>query len=636
MKAYQLKIAIKNSHPPIWRRCIVPAGITFSQLSIILNKVMGWNGYHLSEFEFYHLGLQLREDDGFDDFFPYGEFDLLDSSKTYINEYMENQGWFTYTYDFGDDWQHRVTIEKIIKDYSNNYPCVLKFKGACPIEDCGGIEGYYNCLDIMNNPAHTEYTETVKWTKSQMYMEEYDMEAVNGDLRETCFVTLWKGDNRSQNAIYEDQMKLFSREMSQQLMQRSGFNVKDISLADILDSCAKDEIKVMAQNYGLNKLSSLKKADMVQKTVEKMLEPNTMRNSFLFLRDMEIEAFEKAMDFGVGYIPVPGEESLYDRLFDSAYIGIRNDDSIDVPIDVADLYHKINTEEFIRNRKRVSWLTDCFFAATKLYGVVPVKIMLKVANRCKSIQFNPISLLEFYDMIPEQKKAFVLMDDLFIHRDLLQIKDNYKNLMRCQGDKKYYIPTDKEIADISVNGYFAQDENIQRLIEFFKMKENVDVEDAQYIGCEIQNEICAGCDMQDIFEIINDWGISFRDENHINRFMPIINDVWNNTRMLFNRGFKPNELLDEERKYQNPLHLGRMPAIVPGSSEAARLLMEGKDEIQKMGFSIDFESNATKVPIFAMSNGVNGQIETAIKKIYPNDLCPCGSGKKYKKCCGKK
>ena len=23
------------------------------------------------------------------------------------------------------------------------------------------------------------------------------------------------------------------------------------------------------------------------------------------------------------------------------------------------------------------------------------------------------------------------------------------------------------------------------------------------------------------------------------------------------------------------------------------------------------------------------------KKVYPNDPCPCGSGKKYKKCCGK-
>ena len=24
------------------------------------------------------------------------------------------------------------------------------------------------------------------------------------------------------------------------------------------------------------------------------------------------------------------------------------------------------------------------------------------------------------------------------------------------------------------------------------------------------------------------------------------------------------------------------------------------------------------------------------KKIYPNDPCPCGSGKKYKQCCGRK
>lgn len=52
MKAFQLKIVIKNSKPPIWRRLIVPAGITFSQLSMILNKAMGWCGDHLFEFDF--------------------------------------------------------------------------------------------------------------------------------------------------------------------------------------------------------------------------------------------------------------------------------------------------------------------------------------------------------------------------------------------------------------------------------------------------------------------------------------------------------------------------------------------------------------------------------------------------------
>ena len=42
MKAYQLKVQIKESHPPIWRRVIVPAGLSFSQLSVLLNEVMGW------------------------------------------------------------------------------------------------------------------------------------------------------------------------------------------------------------------------------------------------------------------------------------------------------------------------------------------------------------------------------------------------------------------------------------------------------------------------------------------------------------------------------------------------------------------------------------------------------------------
>ncbi|MDO4677688.1 MAG: plasmid pRiA4b ORF-3 family protein, partial [Eubacteriales bacterium] len=55
MKAYQLKIQIKNSHPPIWRRLIVPAGLSFSQLAVILNEAMGWCGYHLFCFELYQV-----------------------------------------------------------------------------------------------------------------------------------------------------------------------------------------------------------------------------------------------------------------------------------------------------------------------------------------------------------------------------------------------------------------------------------------------------------------------------------------------------------------------------------------------------------------------------------------------------
>ena len=142
MLAFQLKIMIKNSKPPIWRRVIVPAGITFSQLSIILNKVMGWCGYHMFEFEFYHRELILMEDA--DEYaVGFGPHDYMEASTTYIREFLEEEGWFTYTYDLGDNWEHRVTVEKVMDDYAFDYPVVVKYKGDCPPEDCGGIWGYY-------------------------------------------------------------------------------------------------------------------------------------------------------------------------------------------------------------------------------------------------------------------------------------------------------------------------------------------------------------------------------------------------------------------------------------------------------------------------------------------------------------
>lgn len=179
MKAYQMKIMIKNSHPPIWRRFIVPAGLTFSQLGFVLNEVMGWYGSHLSQFEFYHLGIVVEEI--FEDF-GWGEQEVLDSAETPIEPFMDSEDWFTYIYDLGDYWQHRVEIEKILPDYEFDYPMVLKYRGDTPYEDCGGIYGYYHLLEVLENPQDEEYEEMKDWVESLPY-DEYDLEQVNRELK---------------------------------------------------------------------------------------------------------------------------------------------------------------------------------------------------------------------------------------------------------------------------------------------------------------------------------------------------------------------------------------------------------------------------------------------------------------------
>lgn len=101
--------------------------------------------------------------------------------------------------------------------------------------------------------------------------------------------------------------------------------------------------------------------------------------------------------------------------------------------------------------------------------------------------------------------------------------------------------------------------------------------------------------------------------------------------MIQNRGWTPNEMA----KKMPVIPKGQKPTIVPMSSLAAEQLKQASNELQQMGFTIDLDSGADEVETVFMPDGIAGHTVKGTKKIYPNDPCPCGSGKKYKKCCGK-
>ena len=140
--------------------------------------------------------------------------------------------------------------------------------------------------------------------------------------------------------------------------------------------------------------------------------------------------------------------------------------------------------------------------------------------------------------------------------------------------------------------------------------------------------------LSDYMEYVNAMDISFPTMKKGEQFARIMMDVNNNTRMYDLRGHKPLEM----HQYFKPdsFRPGEFPTIIPMSSTAAELMTEGKAEIEKMGFRVDTDSNADTIPVLHYPNGVKGTPVVTEKKIYPNDPCPCGSGKKYKKCCGRK
>lgn len=176
----QLKILLKDSKPPIWRRVLVKSNISFYELHHTIQCVMGWENYHLFEFNIdnYRIG-ETDEDFGMNE-------RLINAKEVGLSDILVDGGIekFSYTYDFGDNWKHEITVEKTLSlDENEFYPKCIKGKMNCPPEDCGGIPGYTHMVNVMKQKEGQEYRDFIEWYEN-FDPNHFDVEEANFQLRD--------------------------------------------------------------------------------------------------------------------------------------------------------------------------------------------------------------------------------------------------------------------------------------------------------------------------------------------------------------------------------------------------------------------------------------------------------------------
>ena len=136
---YQLKIVLLGVRPQVWRRVQVPADICLDDLHLVLQAAMGWTNSHLHSFTLGERRYTMPYEEG-----DLEELQMQDEREVCLSERItQPKETFAYDYDFGDNWQHLVTLEKILPAApEEKYPLCLDGKRACPPEDCGGVWGY--------------------------------------------------------------------------------------------------------------------------------------------------------------------------------------------------------------------------------------------------------------------------------------------------------------------------------------------------------------------------------------------------------------------------------------------------------------------------------------------------------------
>jgi len=174
---YQIKVTLLGTRPPIWRRLLVPVGLTLEQLHDVLQSAMGWEDCHLHDFR---IG-QKR-------FGKPDPNDRLMGLPATGNERTVRL--FTvlgkvgakavYTYDFGDSWEHAIVVEKVLPPEPElPYPVCVGGKLHGLPEDCGGIPGYYNLLEAIRDPAHDQHEEMLEWVGGDFDPEAFSVDDVN-------------------------------------------------------------------------------------------------------------------------------------------------------------------------------------------------------------------------------------------------------------------------------------------------------------------------------------------------------------------------------------------------------------------------------------------------------------------------
>jgi len=171
-----LKVSLDHAKGQIWRTLLVPANAHLGWIHAVIQVSMGWTNSHLHQFTFKD---KTFSDPSFDLYDPM----TIDERKCTLDKLLTKPGdSIRYEYDFGDSWQHTLSLTQTGITPLPELATCLDGAMACPPEDCGGIQGYRDLLKAMKKPESKGAIEFTEWLGYTYDPSHFDRDAVNRSL----------------------------------------------------------------------------------------------------------------------------------------------------------------------------------------------------------------------------------------------------------------------------------------------------------------------------------------------------------------------------------------------------------------------------------------------------------------------
>ena len=178
-----LRIELVGTTPLVWRRITLDGRSSFANLHHVIQAAMGWHDAHLHQFRINnrYIGVPDPESDA-------PEWHTEDERKVFLNRVLTDDAVFTYLYDFGDGWEHRLLVEECDDSddlrFGDGDAWVDAGERACPPEDCGGVGGFQDFLEkLEDEPYSDESKELREWAGLDYDPAGFDRQAANAAIK---------------------------------------------------------------------------------------------------------------------------------------------------------------------------------------------------------------------------------------------------------------------------------------------------------------------------------------------------------------------------------------------------------------------------------------------------------------------
>lgn len=289
-----------------------------------------------------------------------------------------------------------------------------------------------------------------------------------------------------------------------------------------------------------------------------------------------------------------------------------------------------------------------FNAMANLYGVIPLKKAYEIISEQSPSLVSKDEFLAFAEIARHECEDYYILgdEDIFtngkaglpLEREIIDTAlfgadiDLYIQTKQSQQGKPYFIPEKKQLLLYDDAFYCEATPEVTALRTFLSKQFKLD----ETQGAAIFQEILYGsrylnAEFAQVMNRLYDMGLEFKDDAAVQRFVSLHQAFHNTTRMQCNRGFTPNELFSmqpPEKLIPKSISLGPniRNAIASGTMDIT--------ELRKSILTAELPNEELRFGLLKELSEIEKE-RPARKKVGRNELCPCGSGKKYKKCCGR-